>query len=792
MGSEVQGSDEFAGGGSPRSLSGSGAGEAEFRLLADALPHLVWICSADGSLDYLNAQGWEYFGKQWAPGAVGAGRAANLEACLGTEGTRTESPQTEGASHPFPSDPCIHPDDWARAREVWAEAVRTLTPINLEIRLRRCDGDYRWHLVRAQPMLDAGGRVSRWMGTSTNIHEVREANDRAAFLLALVTELSLMRDPQELVCAAMLRLRERLGAPLVTLVELDESAGEAIMLRNRDTDGSQIEVASLPLVPFRELAMRARRGLVTAVRDVRTEGQAASLSDRWFGLDRVGAFVSAPLLQGGSLVAVLSVVEAVPRDWSFSEIELVQRVADVVWPPFEKARADRSVEDALREMNRRKDEFLAMLSHELRNPLAPIRSAVQILRNHEGGAELDWARRVIERQTRHLVRLVDDLLDVSRMVHGQIVLQKDAIDVADVVRHAVETSRPLIRSRKHRLHVKLPLQPLRLQGDLTRLAQVIANLLNNAAKYTDEGGDIWVEARQVRSQVVVRVKDTGAGIAPSLLTHVFELFTQAERTLDRSQGGLGIGLTLVKQLVEMHGGSVEVCSEGLGKGAEFVVKLPALDPYQEMAAAPETVEDSLPAATREAAGDRAAAAERGGPVAGERGELVAAEAVAGGRAEGEVAEAVAGEREDGEAGEGEAVAGPDTTASMRVLVVDDNVDAADSTAMLLSLDGFDAHSVHSAQAALDAVAFLKPDVVLLDIGLPEMDGYDVARRLRELPVGTTPAIIALTGYGQPADRVRAASAGFDEFLVKPVEPDVLNGLLRSLRVSPGGGVLPRR
>ncbi len=743
MGSDVQGPDEFASGGRPRSLPGSGAGEAEFRLLADALPHLVWICSPDGSLDYLNAQGWEYFGEKWAAG---------LKACVRTEGAGTETPQTDVASHPFPSDPCIHPEDAARARAVWAEALRTLTPINLEVRLRRRDGDYRWHLVRAQPMLDAGGRVSRWMGTSTNIHEVREANDRAAFLLALATELALMRDPQELVCAAMFRLRERLNAPLVTLVELDEPAGEAIMLRNRDTDRSQIEVASLPLGPFRELAMRARQGLVTAVRDVRTEGQVASLCDRWFGLDGVGAFVSAPLLQGGSLVAVLSVVEAVPRDWGLSEIELVQRVADVVWPPFEKARADRSVEDALREMNRRKDEFLAMLSHELRNPLAPIRSAVQILRDHDGGAELDWARRVIERQTRHLVRLVDDLLDVSRMVRGQIVLQKDAIDVADVVRHAVETSRPLIRSRQHRLHVQLPTQPLRLQGDLTRLAQVIANLLNNAAKYTEDGGDIWVEASQVRSQVVVRVKDTGAGIAPSLLTHVFELFTQAERTLDRSQGGLGIGLTLVKQLVEMHGGSVEVYSEGLGKGAEFVVKLPALDPYQEMPAAPETIEDAAPA-----------------------------------RGEPETREPAAGERE-----EGGGVATGDTTASMRVLVVDDNVDAADSTAMLLSLDGFDAHSVHSAQAALDAVASLKPDVVLLDIGLPEMDGYHVAKRLRELPVGRTPAIIALTGYGQPADRVRAASAGFDEFLVKPVEPDVLNGLLRSLRVSPGGGVRPHR
>ncbi len=298
--------------------------------------------------------------------------------------------------------------------------------------------------------------------------------------------------------------------------------------------------------------------------------------DRWFGLGGVGAVVSAPLLQGDSLVALLSVVEPESRDWTESEVELVQRVADIVWPAFEKARADREVEEALKEMNRRKDEFLAMLGHELRNPLAPICSAVKILKTHASGEpRLEWAASVIERQTRHLVRLVDDLLDVSRIARGQIVLQRSEIDLADVMGHGIETGGPLIEARSHRLHGQMPAEPVRVLGDLTRLAQVLANLLNNAAKYTDAGGDIWLEGRQQDARAEIRVRDSGVGIAPSLLPRVFELFTQAERTLDRAQGGLGIGLTLVKLLVEMHGGSAEARSAGLGSGAEFIVRLPA-------------------------------------------------------------------------------------------------------------------------------------------------------------------------------------------------------------------------
>jgi CheY-like chemotaxis protein/two-component sensor histidine kinase len=325
---------------------------------------------------------------------------------------------------------------------------------------------------------------------------------------------------------------------------------------------------------------------------------------------------------------------------------------------------------------------------------------------------------VIERQTRHLVRLVDDLLDVSRMVRGKIVLKKARVEIAELIQHAVDTSQPLIRTRRHQLHVSIPPAPVTLEGDLTRLAQVLANLLNNAAKYTDEGGQIWLDAWLEGSEVVLRVRDSGPGISRKLLPHVFDLFTQAERTLDRSQGGLGIGLTLVKLLVEMHGGSVEARNADSGTGAEFIVRLPAntMIPTLQPAETPHASSDSSP---------------------------------------------------NGEE-------------ALKVLVVDDNVDAADSIALLLTIDGFNAQSVHGAVAALDTVNSFKPDVVLLDIGLPVMDGYEVARRLRTHTSVSRLRIVALSGYGQKADRERAAEAGFDDYLVKPVEPTVLSQFLRSL------------
>jgi CheY-like chemotaxis protein/anti-sigma regulatory factor (Ser/Thr protein kinase) len=310
------------------------------------------------------------------------------------------------------------------------------------------------------------------------------------------------------------------------------------------------------------------------------------------------------------------------------------------------------------------------------------------------------------------------------MVRGKIVLKKATIEIAELIQHAVDTSQPLIRARRHQLDVNLPVGSVTIEGDLTRLAQAVANLLNNAAKYTDEGGHIWLDAWVEARQLILRVRDTGPGIAPALLPHVFDLFTQAERTLDRAQGGLGIGLTLVKLLVEMHGGTVEAknseIADAAARGAEFIVRLPA------------NVADP--------AGSKIEQLASSGPHAS-----------------------------------------PNNQRPMRVLVVDDNIDAADSVALLLTIDGFEARSVHSAMAALDTVDSYKPDVILLDIGLPVMDGFEVARRLRARKPAEKVRIVALSGYGQQADRDRAAQAGFDHYLVKPIEPTVLTDFLLSLR-----------
>jgi PAS domain S-box-containing protein len=372
-------------------------------------------------------------------------------------------------------------------------------------------------------------------------------------------------------------------------------------------------------------------------------------------------------------------------------------------------------EEALREADRRKDEFLAMLAHELRNPLAPIRNAVQLLRRlGPSEPEIQWTREVIDRQVEHLVRLVDDLLDVSRITQSKITLKKEKVDLITIIGRALETSRPLIDARKHRLTVSLPEQPLRLEGDTTRLTQVVSNLLNNAAKFTPEGGQIWLVAEAQNGQVVLRVRDTGIGIPEELLPQVFDLFRQADRSLDRSQGGLGVGLTLVRSLLEMHGGTVEAYSDGPGRGSEFVVRLPAFaEPGQ---------------ATEEAS---------------------AVESDMG------------------------------NSACHRVLVVDDNVDSAESIALLLELNGHEVRMAHDGPAALEMAYSFHPQVVVLDIGLPGMDGYEVARRLRSEAQMQNVILIALTGYGQSEDRQHSLAAGFNHHLVKPVDPEVLQTLIAS-------------
>ncbi|HTU17007.1 MAG TPA: PAS domain S-box protein [Gemmataceae bacterium] len=376
----------------------------------------------------------------------------------------------------------------------------------------------------------------------------------------------------------------------------------------------------------------------------------------------------------------------------------------------------RKLASDLSEADRRKNEFLATLAHELRNPLAPIRNALQIIRLSPNREAREHARTLMERQLRQMVRLVDDLMDVSRITRGKVELRKEQVELAKVVQQAVETSRPLIEAMGHHLTLDMPPMPIVVNGDLTRLAQAFANLLNNAAKYTERGGRITLRVEQQGSDAVVSVRDTGVGIPAQMLPKVFELFTQVDHSLERSQGGLGIGLSLVKGMVEMHGGSVEARSAGHGMGSEFVVRLPVLL-------------------------------------------------------------ALAGEQRRDEADRQ-----PTTPkARRRILVADDNRDSADSLALLLNIMGNNTQTVHDGLEVLEVAASFRPDVILLDIGMPKLNGYETARRIRQQPWGSNVLLVAQTGWGQEDDKRLSKEAGFDVHMVKPVDPAALEKLLSELQ-----------
>ncbi|MGH8210341.1 MAG: response regulator, partial [Steroidobacteraceae bacterium] len=380
------------------------------------------------------------------------------------------------------------------------------------------------------------------------------------------------------------------------------------------------------------------------------------------------------------------------------------------------------VELALKEANRHKDEFIAMLAHELRNPLAPISNAVQLLhRTSLTDPQLTWSRDVIGRQLAHLTRLVDDLLDVSRITRGKINLNKEVIELRTLVARAVEAVQPLIEEHGHTLTVEMPDRTLAVLGDPTRLTQALGNVLGNATKYTERGGRITLAAARRGVEIEIRVQDNGIGIPADLMPMIFNLFTQLDSTSGPAQSGLGIGLALVQRLVEMHGGSVTARSDGPGRGSEFVIRLPLF--------IPKTVESEPPLHTLSALEQSMTNA-----------------------------------------------AGP-TRTQRRILVADDNNDALESLATLLQLSGHEVYTAANGAVALQSAQEHRPEVALLDIGMPKLDGYEVARRIRAQPWGQRITLVALTGWGQDSDRRRSQEAGFDSHLVKPLDLDKLTELL---------------
>lgn len=589
-----------------------------------------------------------------------------------------------------------------------------LSPVVPEILRSKVRVFVELHVLQRRIARQADERVAL-AASAAALQVAEESTRRSAFLSDLSHSLSGLLDVQ----AGMQKLLTMVVPPLAaeaTLALLDDSGRVQHLARCRTAVEGGAWCDPLPADLSNDERQRVGRALQPH------EGWPPDGGPR---LDTVyplrhGARVLGVLLTDGPSTALGGAL--------LEEVAMRAAVAFATAQLYQNLQAEiaerRQAEARLEEASRRKDEFLAMLSHELRNPLAPIRNAVELMRRlGNGEPKLIWATDVTERQLRQLTRLVDELLDVARISQGKIVLQKTALDLNALVAHCVEAVRPAIAARRQLLTQALPATPVWIHGDAARLQQVISNLMSNAIKYTQEDGSLHLGVSVESGQAVISVRDNGMGIEAELLPRVFDLFEQGRRALDRTQGGLGVGLTLVQRLVRLHDGRVEALSAGAGQGAEFRVYLPCPAPV-------DAVQDT----------PRPTGAEAG--------------------------------------------------VSRRVMVVEDNHDIAETTATMLSLFG---HTVCLARDGMQALARAEafaPEVVLLDIGLPQMDGYEVARRLRQLPQIRQARLVALTGYGQPADRQRGREAGFDEHLLKPVDPALLAELIARAPALPGSPTPP--
>ncbi len=544
---------------------------------------------------------------------------------------------------------------------------------------------------------------------------LQESESRHAFLLRLGDALRLLVDPMAIQGEASRLLGERLLTDRAYYAEIDEAQGYILVERNFVRAGVSSMVGRYSLSDFNWVGPTFRMGGPVVVADTRTSPLIPDADRPAVAAVGVGAFVAAPLIRDGRLVAALCVSDLSPRAWTPEEVELVKETAERTWEAIERARA----EEQLREANARKDEFLAMLAHELRNPLAPIRTGLELIRR--GGdtvVAVERVRGMMERQVGHMVRLIDDLLDVSRITSGKIVLQREPTLLASLVHSAVEANRAAMAAKRIELSVELPKDDCVIDVDPTRFVQILSNLLHNAAKFTNNGGSVCISATitqpksDVIPQVSISVVDSGIGISPELLPRVFDLFTQGETR--SSQPGLGIGLALARRLVELHAGRLDARSEGHGRGSEFVIQLPL------------ATTQSVSATERRADEQRL---------------------------------------------------------ERRILVIDDNQDAANATAMLIEEMGGDARVAYDGESALEMLQEYQPEVILLDIGMRGLDGYETCQRIRRV-LGNRVLLVALTGFGQEQDKEKATRAGFDAHLTKPADGAALAGIL-AYRASSG-------
>ena len=536
----------------------------------------------------------------------------------------------------------------------------------------------------------------------------REAAQRDAVRVSLSDSLRPLNDPQQIEAAATRILGEHLRAMRVSYVKISEDGTYATSRAQYVASGFAAAPSNYRLDDFGAAAIQdVHNGKALAVADVTQDPRLDAAARASTLASGVQAHVLAPVMYSRRLIAAVAVHDCNPRNWSGEEVAFIQEIAERICAALERVR----IEAELREANRRKDEFLATLAHELRNPLAPLSCAAHLMsRSDLDMAQTERLRKIIQRQIHHMVRLVDDLLDVSRINVGQINLRNEVIRLDALIADAVEAARSAIDEGEHALEIQMPAEPVLVEGDGTRLVQVFQNLLNNAAKYTPRGGRIQVHAERQGPHAVIRVLDNGMGIAADAQERIFELFTRVHPQDAIKVSGLGIGLSLARKLVELHSGRVDVRSDGVNCGSEFTVTLPVME---------------LPTPS-----GSSAPLEKKGP-----------------------------------------------RARCRILVVDDNKDAAEAVALLLATEGFETRTADDGVQALAAISREVPDVVLLDIGMPGMDGYEVARRIRASEAGKNTVLCALTGWGQVDDKEKALQAGFDEHITKPVDPTALANIL---------------
>lgn len=623
----------------------------------------------------------------------------------------------------------LHPEDREPTRQAIHHALTHREGYDLEYRVVWPDGSIHWLEVRGRASYNAAGQAVETHGVTLDITQRKDAEARQleqAERLRLLSEsaehLLTTEDPGNMVGELFARVRHYVQLDAYVNYMVDASGAT---LRLASHSGIPEAVAEqLNVVHFGEGpcgAAAASRSAIT-LSHLQSSRSADTEALRALGMR---AYTCNPLMVGDRLLGTLAFAVRGQERFTDEQVEFLRTICHYVAVAQERVR----VEESLRESARRKDEFLAMLAHELRNPLAPVANAIEIMRSQPGQERVEWARGVMERQLRHMSRLIDDLLDVSRISTGKITLKKERLNLSRAVERAVETAQGFVSECGHQLEVELAEPDVFVAADPVRLEQVVTNLLNNAAKYTERGGRIWVTLETDLALARIRVRDTGVGIAPALLQQVFELFTQGERSLDRAQGGLGLGLTLVRNLVRLHDGTVEAFSEGPGRGSEFVVTLP--------------LADERPAGVT-LAPDVVASAARPMPSA-------------------------------------------PTGMRRRLLVVDDNRDSAETLAELAEGWGFEADTAYDGLSALERAAEWEPSHLFLDIGMPGLNGYEVARRLRQDARFAGATLVALTGYGQADDIERSRAAGFDHHLVKPVDLAMLERLLCSSPTSPVAG-----